>query len=228
MKALSLLKVRNVVKATGIAVLVWTTFGCSTSPAPTSPAIEPASTSTLPEPPDPRIASLLHQGREALARDHLTTPLDSNAYLRFLQVLSIDPTNADALVGLADIVERYLQWAVTHARQGDTRAAVDYLTKARSVDETHPNVEPVAALISRLSETRNVHHRIDLTRDPVELDAQFVELARTIDHLSASVVIRASSDQDGRWIYQQLNAATSDRLRATFEAGNPTEVVLLY
>ncbi len=221
-----------ILRPVGLWVAIWLTAclvtGCVNSqPLANSDSSASHVNRQNPEP-DPRIAVLLAQARDAFSRDHLTMPLDDNAYLRFHQVLSIDPYNADANRGIADIVEKYLEWAVAHARRGNMRSAADYLGKARSVDETHPNIETVSALISRLVSTRGERHPINLDADPSILSAQLTELATMIDRASAPVIIRALNDRDGRWIYQQLNNATRGRLRATFERSGRPEVVIRY
>jgi hypothetical protein len=42
------------------------------------------------------------------------------------------------------------------------------------------------------------------------------------------IKIRARTDADGRWIYQQMNLGTETRLRATIHTGLPPAVQLSY
>ena len=70
----------------------------------------------------------------------LTTPIEDNAYYRYLQVLAIDPTNEDANTGISNIVEEYLDWSLESVANRNFRAATNYLNTARSVDDTHPNI----------------------------------------------------------------------------------------
>lgn len=78
---------------------------------------------------DPRIFSLLAKAEAAFAEDRLTTPLDDNAYLRYLQVLSIDPDSEKANQGIANIVEKYLAWSIEKFFRPDTDAPPTSSTK---------------------------------------------------------------------------------------------------
>ncbi|MEX2327787.1 MAG: hypothetical protein WD558_08640, partial [Pseudomonadales bacterium] len=68
-----------------------------------------------------------------------------------------------------------------------------------------------------------------------ELDARSNDLAgslmtigRTAVAKQAKVTIIARDDEEGRWIYQQMNAASETRVRARVELGAPPEVRLRY
>jgi|TARA_B100001971_G_scaffold86657_1_gene80109 hypothetical protein len=178
-----------------------------------------------------QITPLLDEAYLAFEDNRLTTPLDDNAYYRYLQVLSIDPENASANQGIAEIVEKYLEWAISSAEQETFKKAIDYLNKARSVDESHPNIPSVAKLIANL---RSINRKTY----PLSIDAlnngrpRLIEALHSIamqaEEHNAMVVITARNDQEGRWIYQQLNDATPRRIRATFELGRNPRIRLLY
>ena len=171
--------------------------------------------STAPAEVDPRIIPLLAKADEAYIEDRLTTPLDDNAYLRYLQVLSIDPDNEKANQGIANIVEKYLAWSIENVYQARYRRARDFLNKARSVDEDHPNIAAVENMVNTYASGRT--QTFELSRKSTELrDSQTVStlgsIAAEISKHQATVVIEAPSDATGRWIYQQLNEATKERV----------------
>ncbi len=171
-----------------------------------------------------RLQELLYEARFAINEDRLTTPDDDNAYLKYSQVLSIDPTHPEANAGISLIVERYLEWALRAAERGQYRRAFDYLAKARSVDELHPNI---AAVQKRINDAQNQkQHVYKLDREALkarsdQIIARLHEIGRLAAIHDARVLITAPSDPDGRWIYQQLNDADLKRIRATFELGRP-------
>lgn len=166
-----------------------------------------------------------------MQKQRLTTPLEDNAYFRYLQVLSRDPDNPDALLGISRIVETYLSWAVAALNRDQFGRASAMLTKANSVDENHPDLAPLWA---RLEAARQRE------RDVITLPAQEVadrskalaqrllELAQAHQSPQAIIKIHARTDADGRWIYQQMNLGTEDRLRATIQTGLPPAVQLSY
>jgi len=180
---------------------------------------------------DPRIPVWLTAAHEALMNDQLTTPLDDNAYFRYLQVLSIDPQNEAAEQGIANIVDKYLDWSIQNVEMGRYHRAIDYLNKARSVDENHPNIATVANMIR---DHINGHQKsFGLSRQAVrEKDpgvlSELKAIARDITKYNASIVIEAPSDEMGRWIYQQLNESAERRVRARFEMTSRVRIRLYY
>ena len=49
---------------------------------------------------------------------------------------------------------------------------------------------------------------------------------KAIDYLSAKATIYSKTDREGRWIYQQINAHTVQRLRATLKIDTPSRIEL--
>lgn len=214
-------------------LLLVAAFYLSSCTIPVTPDNRP-STNPRPEalpPPatEDEINQLLGLAEQALAKQRLTTPADDNAYLRYLQVLARDPDNTYALAGIARIVETYLSWAVAAIEQDSYVRAANMLTKAGSVDEAHPALKP---LWSRLEAARQREKQIikisenDLKLRSPELASQLQAIAT--DHVSNEVVvkIRAATDADARWIYQQLNLGTENRIRATINTGHSPSVQL--
>lgn len=180
---------------------------------------------------DPRIDSLLEAAENALMKNRLTEPLDDNAYFRYLQVLSIDPQSEAAETGIAAIADQYLGWSIRSVEMGRYRRATDYLNKARSVDETHPNIAAVENMISdRINGNRKsfeFSRRSIREKEPAVI-SELKVIARDIDAFQASIVIEAPTDELGRWIYQQLNKTAAQRVRAVFEMTSRVRVHLYY
>lgn len=177
------------------------------------------------------IEFLLDEAYTAFQQDKLTTPLNDNAYYRYLRVLSLDPENAEAEQGINDIVEKYLEWAIDYARDGRFSMARRHLNKARSVDETHPNIPAVAKLIDDQATADRMTYRLSpdrLRQRTPSMVEELVGIGREASSQGATVVIYARSDEEGRWIYQQLNSATPERIRARIELSTPPRIRLVY
>ena len=212
--------------------------GCNTTvpptaPPPAQPPVEAEVEATLPAVDDNRreIEWLLDEAVTAFHDNRLTTPLNDNAYYRYLRVLALDPHNAEAEHGIADIADKYLVWAMDRAANGDYRSATEYLNKAKSVDEGHPNIPAVTNYINDRRGASRFLYRLPpgpLTdrADSVAKDIREIGVAAT-EH-RALCIITARSDAEGRWIYQQLNSATSIRIRGRIEIGETPEIRLVY
>jgi hypothetical protein len=205
--------------------------GCSTSPPAKEAKTQQPSAVHIQKPVPTRINTLLTQAESAFARKRLTTPLDDNAYYRYLQVISIEPGNQAAQLGIEQIVETYLAWSIKAVEAGQYRRATDMLNKARSIDEQHPSIDALENRISRARNSRNAAFNLDssaLAARGDDLIGKLHEIGRTAERQQAKVRIVASTDADGRWIYQQLNDASLDRIRATIVIGSPSAVQLTY
>ena len=74
-----------------------------------------------------RIAKLQEMAAKSFKKDLLTTPDRKNAYYFYQQILLLDPDNEPAKVGLDQIVERYLAWAVDAAYKKQPAKARSYI-----------------------------------------------------------------------------------------------------
>jgi tetratricopeptide (TPR) repeat protein len=199
-----------------------------TTPPPPGTSLPPAPDEV---PQDPRIIELLDQARSAFEARRFTTPLEDNAYLRYAQILAIDPDNEAAMHGMGDIVEAYLDWAIEAATAGRVAAARDYLRKATSVDETHPNVAAVRQMIDERQQSRQKHYAISrgaLVARAASLASRLRIIADEVTREDATIVIHARTDADGRWIYQRMNESTDARIRAVFRTQSRPAVDLIY
>jgi hypothetical protein len=205
--------------------------GCSTLQPIKEPAKRQSPAAQVQSQALTRVNTLLAQAERAFSRKRLTTPLDDNAYFRYLQVLSIEPENQAAQLGIQQIVETYLAWSITNIEAGQYRRATDMLNKARSIDEQHPSIEALGNRIARAQTSRKDSFRLDQHELTSRSDAaigKLHEIGRSAEKHQARVRIVAATDADGRWIYQQLNNASLNRIRATIELGSPPTIQLTY
>jgi hypothetical protein len=163
----------------------------------------------------------MREAEIAFEEHRLTTPVEDNAWYRYLRVLTLDEENKAARRGIEDIVEKYLAWAIEDIQAGYLHKARKYLTKVRAIDETHPNIPAVQKL---LSDKESTHQQI-IKLSVVELDNRSVKLAnqllgygQQVQKMGARIVIVARNDAEGRWIYQQMNRAEQGaRIRARIQ-----------
>ena len=143
----------------------------------------------------------------------------------------MDPANAAAEQGIADIVERYLEWAITNAANFDISKATDYLRRAQSVDAEHPNIVAVRAMIEERRLARTEFHALEsaeLHARSARVESKLRKIGIEIGVSGASAVIIARNDAEGRWIYQQLNKIGGTRVRAELRFGERPGVRLIY
>lgn len=222
---------------TGFVLIVLITLtGCETTPVPiVTPPADPTATiitaKVEPRKVELRIPALLEAGDIALMNEQLTTPLEDNAYFRYLQVLSIDPLNEAAEQGIANIVDKYLDWSIQSVEMGRYYLATDYLNKARSVDENHPNIATVASMIEfhvNGNQKSFAFSRNSIQNKEPAVISELKTIASDISSFKASIVIEAPSDEMGRWIYQQLNESAKERVQARFEMTSRVRIHLFY
>jgi hypothetical protein len=223
--------------AVGAAVAFALLVGCS-SPAPQPTA--PPSTgppAAVPQPPKgppidlDKLDALLEKGDRAFKDNRLLTPIDNCAYDYYREALVVAPNHPAALHGLERIAERYVSMAEQAASREQYDKARQLLDRARVVD---PDLESIATMQSQIqmrSSAGREHTNIDagqLASRSGELSAQLKSLGGRAKARDSWVIIRAPTDADGRWIYQQMAAGSGERrIRAELTLGAPPAIELL-
>lgn len=215
----------------GLALLV---AACTTPPPP--PVAQDPPTPTVPEPSPPtvdraRIDALLDAAEQALADQRLLTPAEDSAYGYYAKVLELEPDQPDAAAGFERIVEAYLalaQRAVERERWAGARSMLD---RAALVDASHPGIAPLRRQVELLVGAERLTLPLDrgaLRQRRADVAARLATFGRRARHARARVSIRAGSDAEGRWIYEQLNKAPGEgRIRGGIEIGIPPQVTIL-
>ena len=80
---------------------------------------------------------LLTLAELAFQEDRLSTPEQDNAYYYYQQVLTIQPSNEAARLGIADICDRYADLAELSLNEGDYRSAKNYVREGLKIDSGH-------------------------------------------------------------------------------------------
>ncbi len=175
-----------------------------------------------------RVEYLLNRAEEAFKKDQLDAPTNDNAYTWYLRVLEIAPGEPVATYGLERIVERYIERAsAAIARQAWITARAE-LRLAERIDPHSSGILVLRRQIKLLEKAKT--WSLTLPTDDVRLRSRFASLklknfSSTARTSNARVVIRAGSDADGRWMYEQLNTGPGNRrIRGEIEIGLPPQV----
>lgn len=203
-------------------------------PAPVVPVKIPETKEQL------AIRLMLLNGEYTLAHDQLLTPANDNAFDYFRAVLKRDPNNARAKGGLQGIVMRYVDLARQASARNDYGQANTMLNNARIVDPTNLLIKEVADTLSEQIKSSppvepyrggNNEFLLDaslLGKDDPQILGRITEVAQKVKATDSLAIIIARTDNEGRWIYQQLRAAVPGYLvRGDIKLGSPPRVQLV-
>lgn len=179
-----------------------------------------------------KLSELLNRADLALASGHLTFPREDSAEALYRAALAAEHGNERARRGLESIVEHYLGRASSDIERRQFPAARAMLAQARQVMPEHPGIATTQRQLSWLSQASRELFRLsasDLSNRSQTLADQLIQIgqrAKAAD--DARLIIHSTSDQAGRWIYQQLRKAPGPkRLRAQMVISSPPRIELL-
>lgn len=208
---------------------------CTAAPPASPPEPPPEPPAETPQIPDPgeseAFLALLDVADRALADDRLLTPEDDSAYLYYHRALAMAPNHPAPERGFERIVERYLQLAqLAIERQQWTHAGL-MLDRAAFVDPVHNGITAVRQQLDLLANAERLILRLssrELRERSTAIASKLVEFGEHARAPNARVSIRAPSDADARWMYQQLSRSPGDkRIRGEIEIGLPPQVTVL-
>jgi tetratricopeptide (TPR) repeat protein len=176
------------------------------------------------------LADMLYAAKSAFDDNRLMVPAGNNAYEQYQQVLQVDPGNAQALAGIQEIAVRYIALAETALSQAEYTEAETMLARATRLNPAMPEL---AVTTARLAQARQVSvqvHALDaagLRSHSLEIMTELAEVAQQIKTAEATFLIRARTDEEGRWIYKTMRDAVGGyRLRGNIAiAGSPAIVI---
>ena len=178
-----------------------------------------------------RVEYFLNRAEAALDKEQLDTPNDDNAFAWYQRVLEIAPDQPDATYGLERIVERYIARAMEAIAREAWLVARAELDFAEQIDRGSAGILVLRRQIKLLENARR--WSLDLPADEVRRRSRSASLklknfSPTARAPNARVMIRAGSDADGRWMYEQLNDGPGQRrIRGEIEIGSPPQVRVL-
>ena len=176
--------------------------------------------------------ALLDAADAALAEDRLLTPEQDSAYHYFREALAMAPDHPLARRGFERIVESYLALASRAIERERWASARSMLDRASIVDGDHLGIAALRRQVELLANARR--ESVALVQSAVRgrsrgTAAQLKRFGSKARQANARVTIRAASDADGRWIYEQMNEAPGERrIRASLQIGAPPKVTVLF
>ncbi len=93
------------------------------------------------------VAELLRRGRDNLGKLRLSLPADDNALADFKLALAIEPGNAEATQGIADIAQAYLALIARRDPTTEFDGWLDALAGAERIAAEHPVAAPALATV---------------------------------------------------------------------------------
>lgn len=212
----------------------------SVGPQPKSDMIEPQTVQLPKESLSEVVNRWLDEADRALSQDRLLEPANDNAHDRYRAALYLDPGNSRAQSGLHAIVLRYLDMARSAARRGAYAQSQELLSRANTVE---PGNAMVQALVAEVQAEQERQRELDEQRegeDSFRLDAALLsqrapqlaehlgDLAQRVQSTGEFVLITSRTDDEGRWIYRQMQEAVPGYLvRGDIQLGSPPRVTLL-
>jgi tetratricopeptide (TPR) repeat protein len=160
------------------------------------------------------LADILYEAKAAYADNRLMLPAGRNAYEAYQQVLRLDPENAVALEGIQEIVLRYLTMADAAIRQAAYDNAEQYIARAERVNPGRPELAGLKAQLAAARKTQINMHELNpsaLSARSPKLMNELGEIARQLQASGGTFLIRARTDEEGRWIYKTMSEAVGGR-----------------
>lgn len=207
-------------RAIGTILLALLLSNCTSAPAPEAPPIDTAA-----------VAALLQQAAQANAAQRWIDPYPGSAVDFYRQALAMDPANPTALRGIENITETQAAKAREAADRKQYNIAWLELDRARRADPMHPTLEPTASYLQLQENSKR--YRVEFQAAALRNQTKDTQLAlkalgEQAKQPDCRAVITAANDAQGRWMYQQMNAAGgAKRLRAALETGAPSSVAVL-
>nr|WP_255771974.1 N-acetylglucosaminyltransferase [Microbulbifer guangxiensis] len=214
----------------------------------TTPPVPPPRAVPLPERAEParpsaeeirqrNIAYFLRRAEEAQQEGFLTQPAGASAYDYYLRVRQLDPGNTQAATGIQTIIIEFVERARDALRRRSFAEVNSFLNRA---DELAPGNPLVAEVRTQLARERS-RASADLPRGEVialpgdslasrgdAVTALLRETALRIRGENLRVIIVARTDEEGRWVYQQLREAVMGyRVRGDIKLGSPPRLILM-
>jgi hypothetical protein len=177
------------------------------------------------------VNALLDAAEAAERRDHLIYPASGSAMSLYHDVLFVDPDNGHAREGLARLAEHFLVQAQAALDAHQLLKADSMVSKARMIYPEYPPVETMATQIALVENAERTRETLDwrLIADRSDkLTPTLMRLGRIAKAGDCRVTINVSSDSEGRWVFQQMNAAAGEhRVRARVKIASPAAVDIL-
>lgn len=169
------------------------------------------------------IADILYKAKMALDDDRLMEPASSSAYKYYFDALAIDQDNEVALAGLEEIASRYIGKANSAIQTRQLERAEYYLDRSAIINNDNEPLRQARQALE-IAKSQNVNeYQLDpdaLSARNLDIMVQLGEIAELLQEESATFLITARTDEEGRWIYRTMREAVGGRLRGNIALGD--------
>lgn len=118
------------------------------------------------------LGKVLASGDRLFARDRLMSPPGENAFVRYEQVLSIDPNNEQALQGIKNIVERYVYLAESVIAKNESYKVPMLVKSAYRAGEKYMDVSIIIQQFSTYLPDDSIFSQDDDENDALQMAAE--------------------------------------------------------
>lgn len=181
--------------------------------APIEEPVEEAAVVEEPAEPDhsEAIAALLSEAEALLASRRLRKPANDNAYMKYQQVLELEPDNDQALAGLVQIANIYFAMTERAIAAENFDNARAYLMEARVVAPSSPEIQ---RLEDKLAVAIEVQKEREIQAAAERRAAQIEELLAAARADEQAGRIRAPVGNNALEKYQQILDLDPDHIQA--------------
>lgn len=176
------------------------------------------------------LADMLYDAKGAYDDNRLMLPAGNNAYEKYQEVLQVDPGNTIALEGIQEIALRYIALADSAINQGEYANADALLGRAARLGPDRPELLPMKERLAKARLNKVEVRELDaaaVSARSLEAMTELAEVAQQIKSAEATFLIRARSDEEGRWIYQTMRDAVGGyRLRGNIDISGTPGIVI--
>lgn len=179
----------------------------------------------------PSVTALLDAAEAAERANHLIYPARGSAMSLYHEVLFTAPGNEHAMAGLTRLAEHHLELAQIALDQGQLLKADAMVSKARMIYPQYPAIDAMSHQIELLENASRTRETLDwrlVASRSGDLKPQLYRLGGIAKTGDCRVTINVSNDAEGRWVFQQMNAADGEhRVRARVKIASPAAVDIL-
>ncbi|HTR01444.1 MAG TPA: hypothetical protein VMH83_15710 [Candidatus Acidoferrum sp.] len=176
------------------------------------------------------LVDILYEAKKAYDENRLMQPAGRNAYEMYDEVLHLDPGNRIALDGIQEIATRYISMADAAIGQLALENAEGYLARAARLSPEHPQLAASRARLEDAKKGRLQVHALNpagVSAKNAETVKELGAIAHQLQTSNATFLIRARSDDEGRWIYKVMRDAVGGyRLRGNIDIAPAPAIVI--
>ena len=186
-----------------------------TPPPDKAEAEQPISKEPVLSPEEAEVTRLLAAAEADLKARRLTSPTGNNAWEKYQHVLSLSPAHPEAMAGMEQVIDSYMQLFGAEVEKEDFDRATGYLAK---IGELHPDSPVLEEGEQRLQDAREARENRLAEQErqrQVELERQRIEQAIEKNWQAFEAALGDENLSEGANILNQIRALNPDEAGLT-------------